>query len=69
MLFRKRMEKFHIIKQFTLKVGDIIDGKEILEINKDPFISNQINIVTDNWVVNEFGDEEQQIIRIRSMQC
>lgn len=49
-----------------VRLGDLIDGAEVIEIRKDPFIPNQIDIMLDEVIENEFGDKEQKTIRIRS---
>ena len=49
-----------------VKLGDLVDGVEVIEIRKDPFVPNQIDIMLDEMVENEFGDKEQKTIRIRN---
>lgn len=49
-----------------IRVGDLIDGAEVIEIRKDPFTPNQIDITLDEWIENEFAEKGQKVIRIRS---
>lgn len=49
-----------------VRLGDLIDGAEVIEIRKVPFIPNQIDIMLDKLIENESGDKEQKTIRIRN---
>ena len=56
-----------IIFETSIRVGDLVNGKEITKIEPDPFVPNQINLWTDEEIVNDFGDKEKMCFRIRAM--
>lgn len=53
------------MKEFTIKIGDLINGSEVVEIQKDPFIENQIDIWVDEEEIDDFGDKGLKCIRVR----
>lgn len=53
------------MKEFTIKIGDLINGSEVVEMQKDPFISDQIDIWVDEEEIDDFGDKGLKCFRIR----
>lgn len=49
-----------------ISVGDYINGFEIVAIEKDPFNKGQINLWTNQWRVDQFGDRELVVFRVGS---
>ena len=54
-----------VVLETSIRVGDLINGKEITRIEDDPFIDNQVNLFTNEQVTNEFGDMEEVVFRVR----
>lgn len=54
-----------LMKEYTIKVGDLINGAEVVEIQKDPFIENQIDIWVDEEEIDDFGNKGLKCIRVR----
>lgn len=38
-------------------IGKYLNGYKIVKIEEDPFIKGQINLWTDEWMTNYFGDK------------
>ena len=56
-----------IIFEASIRVGDLVNGKEIISIEPDPFIANQINLWTLEEKTDEFGEKGPVPFRIRKM--
>lgn len=54
------------MESLTIKLGDLIDGVEVVEIQRDPFIPNQVDIWVDEEELDDFGDRGLKCIRVRS---
>lgn len=54
------------MESLTIKLGDLIDGVEVVEIQRDPFIPNQIDIWVDEEESDGFGNKGLKCIRVRS---
>lgn len=52
--------------KIEISVGDYINGFEIVAIKKDPFIKGQVNLWTNQWRVDQFGDRELVVFRVAS---
>ena len=50
--------------KIEISVGDYINGFEIVEIEKDPFNKGQVNLWTNQWRVDPFGDRELLAFRV-----
>lgn len=53
------------MQEYTIKIGDSINGSEVVEIQKDPFIPNQIDIWVDEEEIDDFGDKGLKCFRVR----
>lgn len=38
-------------------IGKYLNGYKIIKIEEDPFIKGQINLWTDEWITEYFGDK------------
>ena len=50
--------------KIEISVGDYINGFEFVAIKEDPFVKG-INLWTNQWRVDQFGDRELVVFRVR----
>ena len=53
------------IGEVAIKTGDMICGNTVISIVKDPFVAGQIDIFVDRYDMNEFGDQQLGVYRIK----
>lgn len=51
--------------EVTIKVGDSINGYEIVEIGKDPFVQGIINLWSNKFKTDDWGDKELVCFKLR----